>query len=121
MSVAIKIHVPLGTDHQIREIAGKTGRPISEVCLRAIVKGLDPVPATANDTAVIDAAERGSGATTAAAYLSGPIAKAVRKLALEQQRSQSWTVRDLLRVELRRRGLLPTPENGVDVALETAR
>jgi predicted transcriptional regulator len=117
MSVAVKVHVPLGTDYQIREIARKTGRPISEVCLRAIERGLDRVPATLNDAAVVDVAERGKGATTAAAYLSGPLASAVRKLALEQDRSQSWTVRDLLRVELRRRGLLPTP---VDTALEVA-
>jgi hypothetical protein len=82
MSVAVKVHVPLGTDYQIREIARKTGRPISEVCLRAIERGLDRVPATLNDAAVVDVAERGKGATTAAAYLSGPLASAVRKLAL---------------------------------------
>jgi Ribbon-helix-helix protein, copG family len=45
-----------------------------------------------------------------AAYLSGPLAKAVREHARQLDRSQNWTLRDLIRSELRRRGVLPTPE-----------
>jgi hypothetical protein len=59
--------------------------------------------------AVVDQVERrsGSGKKITAAYLSPPLANAVRKLAKDTGGSTSHVVRDLLRCELRRRGLLP--------------
>jgi hypothetical protein len=53
---------------------------------------------------------RTKGNVQVAAYLSGPLAKAVREHARQLDRSQNWTLRDLIRSELRRRGVLPTPE-----------
>jgi predicted transcriptional regulator len=48
--------------------------------------------------------------------LSAAIAQAVEQLAVDLDRSRSWIVRDMLRRELRQRGLLaPAPE--VDTAL----
>jgi hypothetical protein len=116
----LKVTVPLTLDLELRERARRQGRTLSEVILHAVQRGLSPDVGAMPD-AVIDRVERSKrGNTAAAAYLSGPIAVAVRRLALEQARSQSWTVRDLLRVELRRRGLLPTPSDNVDAALESA-
>jgi hypothetical protein len=111
----LKFSAPLSFDLELRERARREGRTLSDVILRAVQRGLSPDVGAMPD-AIVDKVERsGRGNTAAAAYLSGPIASAVRQLSQQQQRSQSWTVRDLLRAELRRRGLLLPHVATVDV------
>jgi hypothetical protein len=111
---SLKFNAPLAFDLGLRERARREGRTLSDVILRAVQRGLAPDDGAMPD-AIIDKVERsGRGNTSAAAYLSGPIASAVRQLSQQQRRSQSWTVRYLLRCELRRRGLLPTPPSEQD-------
>jgi hypothetical protein len=43
------------------------------------------------------------------AYLSGTLAHAIETLAAETDRSVSYVMRDLIRSELRNRGILPSP------------
>jgi hypothetical protein len=122
MPTPVKFFAPLGVDHELRERARREGRTLSDTTLRAVERGLALSPAIDMPEAAVDVAERnGHGGKAVACYLSGPISGAVRRLADEAQRSQSWTVRDLLRCELRRRGLLSSPaDNRVDAALEVA-
>ena len=111
MPTPIKFFAPVRLDFELREAARKSGRTISDTALRFVERGMALSPTVAMPEAAVDVAERnGSGGRAVAAYLSGPIAAAVRQLAHEAQRSQSWTVRDLLRCELRNRGILPPSE-----------
>jgi hypothetical protein len=73
------------------------------------MRGVATMPALDSPEAAVDKVERKIGRTSVAVYLSKALATAVRKLATAQDRSASWIVRDLLRTELRRRGILPTP------------
>jgi hypothetical protein len=51
-----------------------------------------------------------------AAYLSSALADAIQHIATETSRSTSWVLRDLVRCELRRRGILaPAPEKSEGV------
>jgi hypothetical protein len=110
MPMTLKFVCPLRTDMELRERARREGRSLSEVILRAVERGLGTSPAVEMPEAVVDRAERGShGSTATALYLSQPLAGAIKRLASEQDRSASWICRDLLRSELRRRGVLATP------------
>jgi hypothetical protein len=101
----------LAMDYEIRQRALKEGRSNSDVVYRLVERGLEISPGvTLPEEAHVDRVERGAGGSKATAcYLSGPISGAVNRLARDEQRSASWIVRDLLRTELRRRGILPTP------------
>ena len=103
----LKFSCPLKVDLELREIARREGRTLSEVILRCVLNGLESSPVEMDEEAVIDKVERGHRGNAVAVYLSRPIAAAVRQLARDEERSQSWIVRRLLRDELRRRGALP--------------
>jgi hypothetical protein len=110
MPAPVKFFAPLSLDMELRERARKEGRTISEVVLRAVQRGIDASPPTEMPEALIDRAERNAkGSKATAAYLSPPLSHAIAEIAREQNRSASWVMRDLLRCELRRRGILPTP------------
>jgi hypothetical protein len=75
--------------------------------LRIVERAIASSPPIEIENGMVDKIERGASSKSVACYLSPPIATAVQRLASEQSRSQSWIVRDLLRTELRNRGLLP--------------
>jgi hypothetical protein len=109
MPTPLKFVAPLRLDFELRERARREGRTLSDTILRFVERGMALAPAVENDTAIVDRAERGAGGKATAAYLSPPLASAIHALAADQQRSASWIMRDLLRSELRNRGLLSTP------------
>jgi Ribbon-helix-helix protein, copG family len=108
MPSPIKFHAPLALGLEIKERSRKEGRSTSDVVLRAVQRGLAAEPPIEMPEAIVDVAERNDrGGRAVAAYLSKPLARAIRKLAEEEQRSESWTMRSLIRDGLRLRGLLP--------------
>jgi hypothetical protein len=110
MPSPLKFFAPLRLDLELRQRAHREGRTLSDVILRAVERGMAASPTVMpNDTAIVDQAERGTGGKATAAYLSPPLASAIQHLAAEQRRSASWVMRDLIRSELRHRGVLPTP------------
>jgi predicted transcriptional regulator len=109
MSEPMKFHAPLWLACEVRQRALKQGRSNSDIVCQALEQVFAASPNVDSPEAVVDVVERGShGSRAVALYLSKPIAGAVRQLAQQQQRSESWIVRDLLRAELTRRGVLPT-------------
>jgi hypothetical protein len=107
MPATLKFVCPVRTDMEIRQRAHREGRSISDVILRAVERGLGSSPAAMPD-AVVDSIERGSkGSKAVAAYLSAPLSSAIERIAQQENRSASWVMRDLIRTELRNRGLLP--------------
>jgi hypothetical protein len=59
----------------------------------------------------------GRGTRTKACYLSGRLSGEIRRLAAKQNRSEANLVRDILRNELRRLGLLPNKSfSSIDAA-----
>jgi hypothetical protein len=111
MGTTIKVTITNTDEFQVRHRAQRMGLSVSEFCRRAIQKDLTGVMAEMPD-AVVDKVERGSrGARAVAAYLSPPLATAIARLSRDTQRSTSWVLRDLIRCELRRRGILPTPSH----------
>jgi hypothetical protein len=121
MPAILKVVVPLALDVEVRHRAHRTGRTISDTLLKAIEKGFASSPSVEMPAAICDKAERGAGGKAVAAYLSAPLATAITRLSAEQGRATAWVLRDLIRSELRNRGLLPAPsDNSVDAALEIA-
>jgi hypothetical protein len=116
MPSPLKFHCPLHLDLELREKARREGRTLSDVILRFVERGMATCPsAEMMPEAVVDVAERGSrGSKSVAAYLSRPLSGAIRRLADEQQRSASWVMRDLIRTELRNRGILPRTADHAD-------
>jgi hypothetical protein len=103
----LKTVLDTATAFQLRQAALRQGRSTSDYLRRLVERSLNTETPAMPD-AMVDKVERTKGNVQTAAYLSGPLAAAaVRKLAQEQDRSQSWTLRDLVRSELRNRGLLP--------------
>jgi len=94
---------------EVHQAALRQGRSDSDYIRRAVEHSLNhespPLP-----DAMVDACERTKDRVQIAAYLSGTLAKALREHAHQLDRSQAWTLRDLLRSELRRRGVLAIPE-----------
>jgi hypothetical protein len=121
MPNSIRVTVDAVADFQIRHRAHLMGMSVSEFCARAIKKDLIGAAAEM-PAAVVDKVERGnSGAGKAvAAYLSPPLATAIARLARDTQRSTSHVVRDLLRTELRNRGILPNPYHSEPAPAEAA-
>jgi hypothetical protein len=108
----IKVTFNTADDFQVRRRAQLLGMSVNEFCKRAIQRDLVGA-ADEDQEAVVDKVERGGKAGRAVgAYLSPPLASAIAALARDTERSQSWIVRDLLRTELRRRGLLPAVDDG---------
>jgi Ribbon-helix-helix protein, copG family len=103
MSQQNKIHVPTKTAVALRQAALRRGTSISDVVQRLVATHLE---APTNSDCMVETNKR-SGRVSAC-YLSNNLADAVRDLAAQNGYSQSWVIRDLLRSELRRRGLLPT-------------
>jgi Ribbon-helix-helix protein, copG family len=121
MPIIQKVVLPLAVDMEVRQRAHREGRTISDTLFRAIEKGFASSPSVEMPAAICDKAERGANGKAVAAYLSQPLAAGVQRLAAEQGRSTAWVLRDLIRSELRNRGLLPKPaESPVDAALEVA-
>jgi hypothetical protein len=111
MPAPLRFFAPLALDFEIRERARKQGRTISDLLLRIVESSMGKSPPEMPE-AIVDVAERnGKGTKAVAAYLSQPLASAIRKIADEERRSTSWVVRSLIRDALRQRGLLPAVPN----------
>jgi Ribbon-helix-helix protein, copG family len=102
MSRQNKVHVPTETAIALRQAAMKRGTSISHVVQRLVA---DHLEAPTTDDCLVEE-KRGR---VSAAYLSNALSDAVHALAQQNGESQSWVIRDLIRSELRRRGLLPSP------------
>lgn len=119
-SNAVKISMTVAGRYQLHQEALRQGRPPSEIARRFVESGLakatnkaPPAPEVS-----IDKIERSArGNRVVAAYLSGPLASAIKDLSIAESRSQSHVLRDLLRCELRRRGLLPNKQWGAADAI----
>jgi Arc/MetJ-type ribon-helix-helix transcriptional regulator len=112
---SIKLTVSAVEEFLTRQVALRQGCSVSEVVRRGLKQVINsPASHVEMPEAVVDQLERrnGQGKKITAAYLSPPLAGAVQKLAAETGSSQSHVIRDLLRCELRRRGLLPTKQWG---------
>ena len=106
----VKFSAPLTTVFELDNLAEKRGRSRSEIVRHLVDRGLGMTPeAEMPEEVSVDRKERASGARATACYLSLPISAAIQRLAREEDRSASWLIRRILRDELRRRGLLPTP------------
>jgi hypothetical protein len=101
-----KFYADGATAFRIREAALTQNRSAADIIRRAIDRSLEAPTTIADACFVADKGQRNRNGKICAAYLSGPIAAAVRELAAAEGRSQSHIVRGLLRTELRRRGLL---------------
>jgi hypothetical protein len=115
----VKTSVDVPTHHALRVTAMREGRTIAEIVRRAIVKELALAPVSI-PAAIVERTEfaNNRGARPVGCHLSPPLASAIRRLALEHDRSQGWIMRDLLRTELRRRGILPMPGDTVPAPAE---
>ena len=109
MPSTIRFTAPVAVQFELRQRALREGRSLADATLRVVEKGLAASPPIDIESGTIDKVERGSVGKATACYLSPALAKSIQRLAAEQRRSASWVVRDLLRCELRNRGLLPTP------------
>jgi hypothetical protein len=104
----LKFNIDKVGAYKFREAALREGRSIGDFVRRCAETGFASKPPVAMpDAEVVREESNMDGKTTVAAYLSGPLAKAIKELAVKTGRSQSHVVRDLLRCEARRRGLLP--------------
>jgi hypothetical protein len=116
----LKVVLDTAVALQARQAALREGRTTSDHLRRLVERSLSTETPALPD-AMVDACERTGGTVQTAAYLSGALASAIRKHAAELDRSQAWTLRDLVRCELRNRGLLSSPaDNRVDAGLEIA-
>jgi hypothetical protein len=95
----LKLVVSPVTAFQLRQVALRDGRSLSETLRRLVERGMMTVAPVDMPDAVVDKIERGAGKVMTPAYLQGPLAAIIRRLAVEQDRSQSWIVRDLIRCE----------------------
>jgi hypothetical protein len=114
---SIKITVSAVEEFLTRQVALRQGCSLSDVVRRGLKQIINsPASHIEMPEAVVDQLERrnGQGKKITAAYLSPPLAGAVQKLAAEMGTSQSHVIRDLLRNELRRRGLLPNKSYGTN-------
>ena len=105
--MAIKFSPPATLAFELRQRALREGRSLGDMVLRIVESAIASSPPVEIENGMVDKIERGASSKSVACYLSPPIATAIQRLALDQRRSQSWIVRDLLRTELRRRGVLP--------------
>jgi Ribbon-helix-helix protein, copG family len=108
---SIKCSPSAAVAFEIEQRAKREGRSRGDMMVKLLQHALATSAPIDIETGTLDKIERGhSSGVAAACWLSGPIFAAVQRLAREEDRSQSWVVRDLLRCELRRRGAMPTPE-----------
>ena len=116
---SFRFNVDTPAAYRIRQAALREGRTVADIIRRAVDQHVDThTPNAVEDDCIIaDEGPRhhGSGRMTGA-YLSGPLASIVRRLADEQGRSKSNVVRGLLRQALRERGLLPSPSTPASAA-----
>jgi hypothetical protein len=117
---AIKVTVSAVEEAQARAAAAKKGLHIAEILRLALQSYLASAQAhTEVPDAIFDRQELQTrqGKRVVAAYLSPPLAGAIKKLAAKEKASTSHVLRDLIRCELRRRGLLPSGQWGAQAAI----
>jgi hypothetical protein len=102
--------------HRLRQKALHENRSLSDVARRACEAGLGPIEAIPGDAAIETLKGNRHKSRITAAYLSGPLAAAVQQPAADTDRSVSHTMRALIRDELSRRGILPSPTPAIDTA-----
>lgn len=120
---SIKFNVSTAEEYHGRQITLRQGISLAELARRGFQKIINsPASDVEMPEAVVDQLERrnGQGKRITACYLSPPLAGAVRKLAREQNSSQSHVVRELLRHALRERGLLTSKAWGAADHLDAA-
>jgi hypothetical protein len=92
---------------RFRDAALREGRMLGEFVRRCAERGLSGTPPVEMPDAAVDREEMQNGKVTVASYLSGPLASAIKQIAAESDRSQSYVMRGLIREALRARGVLP--------------
>jgi hypothetical protein len=119
MSHQIKLTITQAEQYQAHKIALGLGISVAEVARRGLQKMIN-APHVQDQEAILDRSElRGKGGKRiVAALLSEPLSKAIRTIANAEHRSESHVLRELLRFELRRRGLLPNKQWGSQDAIE---
>jgi hypothetical protein len=109
----LKASVSIAEKYSIEAAARRQGKPTSEFMRRAAVAAAMGTSMVPMAEAAVDKEERQNHrAARTGAYLSGPLASAIQRISLESGNSQSSVMRDLIRCELRRRGLLPNGSHG---------
>jgi hypothetical protein len=109
---SVKSSIDIGTAHLLRAKALRENRTVSDVIKRAIINDLAIAPAPTPD-AVVERHNDGRKKLIGA-YLSQALARGIERISVEQGRSVSHVLRDLVRTELRRRGVLPPVSNDRD-------
>jgi hypothetical protein len=104
----LKFNIPQVDAYRFRQGALREGRSLADFVRRCAERGLSAEPPVEMANAAVDCEEMADGKITVAAYLSGKLAGAIKRLAAETGRSQSHVMRDLIRSELRNRSALPT-------------
>ena len=118
---AVKISMSPTARYQLHQEALRQGRADSEIARRFVESGLAKAvnKAPPDPEVSVDKIERNArGTKVVAAYLSGPLASAIKSLSIAESRSQSHVLRDLLRCQLRRRGLLKNQQWGSQAAID---
>ncbi len=105
--VAIKFMAPAVLAHQLRQAALAKGTCVADIARRACESYLG-APELSFGDALVERYQDDQGKRVIGALLSPPLASAIARLTAETRSSQSHILRDLLRSELRRRGLLPS-------------
>jgi hypothetical protein len=92
---------------RFHEGALREGRMLGEFVRRCAERGLsENTTVTMPDAEVVREERNMNGKTTVACYLSGSLASAIKQIAAETDRSQSYVMRSLIREALRARGVL---------------
>jgi hypothetical protein len=102
------------TAYRLHRKALAENRTVSDLIRKAILNDLEKSPAPFIESdAVIERHDNGSKRVVGA-YLSRSLASAIQRIALEQDRSQSYVLRGLIREALKMRGALPPVGNERD-------
>jgi hypothetical protein len=114
----LKFNVPQIEAYRFRQGALREGRALADFVRRCAERGLAADPLVELPDTAVDQEEMANGKITVAAYLSGKLANAIKRIATETGRSQSHVMRDLIRCELRRRGALPWSDTAPTAAAD---
>ncbi len=101
---SVKITFDIPTGYKLHQRSLQLGVSQAEVGRRALDQYLGRAPVA---EAAIEQHQVGDTKQLVGAYLSDALATAIERLATETRSSKSHVLRDLVRCELRRRGLMP--------------
>jgi hypothetical protein len=117
---SLKFNIDQVGAYRFRQGALRQGRSLADYVRTCAERGLTAEQVVEMPDAAIDREEMHNGKVIVAAYLSGKLAGAIKRIAAETGRSQSHVMRDLIRCELRRRGAF-NHHRTIDIEAEIAR